>query len=48
MTAERVAALEYELAMQADQQAADAERSRSAKYQADQRAAIARREAGGW
>jgi hypothetical protein len=47
-TAQRIAALEHELACQADAQAADAERSRSAKYQADQRAAVARRESGGW
>jgi hypothetical protein len=46
--AERIAALEYELALQADQQAADAERARSTKYQAEQRAAVARREADRW
>jgi hypothetical protein len=44
--AEQVAMLEHELECQAASAAADAERSRSAKYLADQRAAVARRESG--
>jgi hypothetical protein len=47
-TAARISQLEDEIAWQADQAAADAERHRSAKYQADQRAAVVKREAGGW
>jgi hypothetical protein len=48
LSAERIAALEYELECQANQQAADTERARSARYRQDQLAAIAKREAGGW
>jgi hypothetical protein len=47
-TAERVAALEAELEHQAQEQAFQAERRRSERYLADQRAAVARREERGW
>jgi hypothetical protein len=48
-TAQRVAALEYELQCQADQAAAADERSRAARYRDQQAAAVARREqSGGW
>jgi hypothetical protein len=43
---ERVAALEFELAARAEQEAVDAEARCHEKYMADQRAAIARRESG--
>jgi hypothetical protein len=47
-TAERVAALEAELEHRAQEQAFAAEERRRAAYQENQRAAIAKREAGGW
>jgi hypothetical protein len=47
-TAQRIAALEGELEAEAAARSADAERARSAKFYSDQRAAVAKREAGGW
>jgi hypothetical protein len=48
VNAERIAALESELAFEAERNAADAERRRSQQYQANQRAVVARRESRGW